>query len=38
MNYTLTHSVKRLNGNLAWQLWRFTCLSFKFMRLTRQAA
>lgn len=38
MNYTLTNSVKRLNGNLLWQLWRFTRLSVKFMKLTRQSA
>jgi hypothetical protein len=38
MNYTITNSVKRLNGNLVWQLWRFTCLSLKFRKLTRQVA
>jgi hypothetical protein len=38
MNYTLTNTVKRLNGNFVWQLWRFTMLSIKFMKLTRQGA
>lgn len=35
MTYTLTNTVKKLNGNILWQMWRFTCLSLKFMKLTR---
>jgi len=38
MTYTLTNSVKWLNGNLFWQIIRFTHLSYKFMKLTRQGA